>query len=50
MWDNDANAAAASGAALWAGLALGTGWVLRDEVRITIALLDAVCEVYGDKR
>lgn len=32
--------AAATGAALWAGLALGTGWVLRDEVRITIALLD----------
>jgi len=32
--------AAAAGAALWAGLALGTGWVLRDEVQTAIARLD----------
>jgi len=32
--------AAATGAALWAGLALGAGWVLRQEVQTTIALLD----------
>ncbi len=32
--------AAAAGAALWAGLALGAGWLLRDEVQATIALLD----------
>lgn len=32
--------AAAAGAALWAGLALGAGWVLRDEVHSAIALLD----------
>lgn len=32
--------AAAAGAALWAGLALGAGWLLRDEVQSAIALLD----------
>jgi membrane protein DedA with SNARE-associated domain/rhodanese-related sulfurtransferase len=32
--------AAATGAALWAGLALGAGWLLRDEVGATIAALD----------
>lgn len=32
--------AAGAGAALWAGLALGAGWVLRAEVQTTIALLD----------
>jgi len=32
--------AAAAGAALWAGLALGAGWVLRQEVQSAIALLD----------
>lgn len=32
--------AAATGAALWAGLALAAGWVLRDEVQATIGLLD----------
>ena len=32
--------AAAAGAALWAGLALAAGWVLRDEVQSAIALLD----------
>ena len=32
--------AAASGAALWAGLALGTGWVLHAEVQNIISLLD----------
>lgn len=32
--------ASAIGAALWAGLALLTGWLLRDEVRAAIALLD----------
>lgn len=32
--------AAATGAMLWAGLALGAGWVLRDEVQAAIALLD----------
>lgn len=33
-------AAAAAGAALWAGLALGTGWVLRREVQTVISALD----------
>ena len=33
-------AAAAAGAALWAGLALGTGWVLRREVQTVIKALD----------
>ena len=32
--------AAAAGAALWAGLALGTGWVLRREVQTVIKALD----------
>jgi membrane protein DedA with SNARE-associated domain/rhodanese-related sulfurtransferase len=32
--------AAATGAALWAGLALGTGWLLRNEVQTAISLLD----------
>ncbi|MGE5384493.1 MAG: DedA family protein, partial [Betaproteobacteria bacterium] len=32
--------AAAVGAALWAGLALGAGWVLRDEVRRLIGVLE----------
>lgn len=32
--------AAAAGAALWAGLALGAGWLLRDQVQTAIALLD----------
>ena len=32
--------AAAAGAALWAGLALGTGWVLRREVQTVINALD----------
>jgi len=32
--------AAAAGAALWAGLALVAGWLLRDEVQSAIALLD----------
>jgi len=32
--------AAASGAALWAGLALVVGWVLRSEVQATIGMLD----------
>lgn len=32
--------AAAAGAALWAGLALGTGWLLRHEVSAAIAALD----------
>ncbi len=32
--------AAAAGAALWAGLALLAGWVLRNEVRLVIAALD----------
>lgn len=32
--------AAGAGAALWAGLALGAGWVLRAEVQTAIALLD----------
>ncbi len=32
--------AAAAGAALWAGLALGAGWLLREEVLATIAVLD----------
>lgn len=32
--------AAAAGAALWAGLALGAGWVLRQEVQQAIAVLD----------
>ncbi|HEX6736475.1 MAG TPA: VTT domain-containing protein, partial [Azonexus sp.] len=32
--------AAATGAALWAGLALGAGWLLRDEVQAAIAVLD----------
>lgn len=32
--------AAGTGAALWAGLALGAGWVLRAEVQTAIALLD----------
>lgn len=32
--------AAAMGAALWAGLALGAGWTLRKEVHSTIAILD----------
>jgi len=32
--------AAAAGAALWAGLALGTGWVLRREVQTVISALD----------
>src|SRR6185369_2182455 len=32
--------AAASGAMLWAGLALGAGWVLRNEVRSAIEVLD----------
>jgi len=33
-------AAAAAGAALWAGLALGAGWVLRDTVQAAILTLD----------
>ena len=33
-------AAAATGAALWAGLALGAGWVLREEVKAAIETLD----------
>ncbi|HEY6898929.1 MAG TPA: VTT domain-containing protein [Rhodocyclaceae bacterium] len=33
--------AAASGAALWAGLALGAGWVMRREVHTVIDALDA---------
>ncbi len=32
--------AAAAGAALWAGLALATGWVMRDEVRAAIIALE----------
>jgi membrane protein DedA with SNARE-associated domain/rhodanese-related sulfurtransferase len=32
--------AAAAGAALWAGLALGTGWLLRAEVQTAIELLE----------
>lgn len=32
--------AAATGAALWAGLALGAGWLLRDEVQAAIGRLD----------
>lgn len=32
--------AAAAGAALWAGLALGAGWMLRDEVQSAITRLD----------
>jgi membrane protein DedA with SNARE-associated domain/rhodanese-related sulfurtransferase len=32
--------AAAAGAALWAGLALGVGWTLRDEVAAAIQVLD----------
>ena len=32
--------AAATGAALWAGLALGTGWLLHNEVRRAIEVLD----------
>jgi len=32
--------AAATGAALWAGLALATGWILRDEVRRLISVLE----------
>jgi membrane protein DedA with SNARE-associated domain/rhodanese-related sulfurtransferase len=32
--------AAAAGAALWAGLALGAGWLLRDEVSAAIQALD----------
>jgi len=32
--------AATTGAALWAGLALGAGWLLRNEVSATIAALD----------
>ncbi|MCX7170331.1 MAG: VTT domain-containing protein [Proteobacteria bacterium] len=32
--------AAAAGAALWAGLALGTGWIFRKEVLIIINVLD----------
>ena len=32
--------AAAAGAALWAGLALGAGWVLRREVQTVISMLD----------
>lgn len=32
--------AAAAGAALWAGLALGAGWALRSEVKTAIAALD----------
>ena len=32
--------AAAAGAALWAGLALGVGWLLRSEVQAAIAALD----------
>ncbi|UCV20587.1 VTT domain-containing protein [Ferribacterium limneticum] len=32
--------AAATGAALWAGLALGAGWLLRNEVSAAIAALD----------
>lgn len=32
--------AAAAGAALWAGLALGAGWVLRREVQVVIQTLD----------
>ncbi|NTV72166.1 MAG: hypothetical protein HGA71_18750 [Azonexaceae bacterium] len=32
--------AAATGAALWAGLALGAGWLLRKEVSVAIAALD----------
>jgi membrane protein DedA with SNARE-associated domain/rhodanese-related sulfurtransferase len=32
--------AAATGAALWAGLALGAGWILRNEVNAAIAALD----------
>jgi rhodanese-related sulfurtransferase len=33
--------AAATGAALWAGLALGTGWLFRNEVQTLIRALDA---------
>lgn len=33
--------AAATGAALWAGLGLGAGWLLRKEVQLAIAMLDA---------
>jgi len=33
--------AAATGAALWAGLALGTGWLFRDAVQAIISALDA---------
>ncbi len=32
--------AAAAGAALWAGLALGAGWILRREVKTVISMLD----------
>lgn len=32
--------AAALGAALWAGLALGAGWILRNQVQAAIAMLD----------
>ncbi|NML27781.1 VTT domain-containing protein [Zoogloea dura] len=34
-------AAAGAGAALWAGLALGIGWMMRDTVQAVIAVLDA---------
>jgi len=39
-WPNFVTAAAL-GAALWAGAALGLGWLLRGEVRTSIVLLDA---------
>ena len=36
--------AAAAGAALWAGLALGAGWILRREVQTVISALDEQAE------
>ena len=37
--------AAATGAALWAGLALAAGWIMRDEVRAAISALDKNAEI-----
>jgi len=37
--------AAAAGAALWAGLALAAGWVMRDEVRVAISALERNAEI-----
>lgn len=37
--------AAAAGAALWAGFALGAGWIMRDEVRAAIGVLNRNAEI-----